>query len=104
MIEVEWDDLRQTNSPCGIFTRFARYFQFNLDENSLLCNKRELKFVDRRDKPLHDKKYSDSRFSITFLWVGGAAGVNGPVIFLENGTHLHPRIICNNLVTRYVFP
>ena len=34
--------------------------------------------------PRYKKKFSDSRFLITALWVGSAAGVNGPVIFMEN--------------------
>ena len=31
MIEEEWEDLQQTNSPCNIFTRFVNDFQLNLD-------------------------------------------------------------------------
>ena len=31
VIKAEWEGLRQTNSPCDISTRFARYFQLNLD-------------------------------------------------------------------------
>ena len=31
-------------------------------------------------------------------------GVKGPVIFLANGTTLHPSLRGNNLVNRYVFP
>ena len=38
MIEAEWEDMRQSNSPRDIFIRFAHYFQLNLDETSLLCN------------------------------------------------------------------
>ena len=30
--------------------------------------------------------------------------MNGPVIFLAKGTKVHPRLRCNNLVTKYVFP
>ena len=43
-------------------------------------------------------------FSITALRFGSAAGVNGPVIFLEKGTKVHPRLIGNNLVNKYGFP
>ena len=45
-------------------------------------------------------KCSDLRFSITFLRVGIEAG--GPVIFLEKGTMVHPRLRGNNLVTKYI--
>ena len=48
--------------------------------------------------------FSDSRFSITILWVGSADGVNGPVIFLEKGTKVQPRLRGANLVTRYGLP
>ena len=30
--------------------------------------------------------------------------MNGPVIFLEEGTKVHPRLKGNNLVTKYGFP
>ena len=53
------------------------------------------------DKPRHDKNCSDSRFSITVLRVGSAAGVNGLVIFLAKCTKVHPRLRGNNLVTKY---
>ena len=42
--------------------------------------------------------------AIRGLWVGIAAGVNGPVIFLEKGTKLHPRLRGNSLLTKYGFP
>ena len=60
--------------------------------------------IGGNNKPLHDKNCSDSRFSIKVLWVGIAAGVNGPVIFLEKGTKLHPRLRGNSLLTKYGFP
>ena len=76
----------------------------NLDETCFLCNEGELKIIGDNDKPRHDKNCSDSRFSITVLRVGSAAGVNGPVIFLAKGTKVHPRLRGNNLVTKYGFP
>ena len=42
--------------------------------------------------------------SITVPWVGSAAGVNGPVLFLAKGTKVNPRIRGTNLVTKYGFP
>ena len=42
-----------------------------------------------------------SRFSITVLWIGSAAGVNDPVILLKRGTKVHHIIRDKNLVTRY---
>ena len=73
----------------------------NLDEISFLCNEGELKVLGSKDKPGHDKKISDSRFSITVLRVGSAAGVNGPVMFMAKGAKVHPRLRGTNLVTRY---
>ena len=32
MIEREWEDMWQTNSPRDIFIRYANYFQLSLDE------------------------------------------------------------------------
>ena len=69
----------------------------------LLCNEVELKIIGIKDKPRHEKNYSESSFTIIFIWFGSAVCVFGPVIFLEKGTKVHPRIRGNNLVTRYVF-
>ena len=76
----------------------------NLDETCFLCNEGELKIIGDNDKPRHDNNCSNSRFSITFLWVGIAAGVNGPVVFLAKGTKVHPRLRGNNLETKYGYP
>ena len=104
MIEAEWGDLRRKNSPCDIFTPFAHYFQLNLDEIFFLFNEGALNVLGSKDKPRHEKNCSDSRFSITVLRFGSAAGMNGPVIFLAKGTKLHPRLRGTKLVTRYGFP
>ena len=64
----------------------------NSDETSFLCNEGELKVLESKDKPCHEKNCSESRLSITVLWVGSTSGVNGPVIFLAKGTKVHPRI------------
>ena len=97
MIDAEWEDLRRTNSPHNIFTCFAHYFQLSLDETCFLCNEGKLKVIGSKDKPCHEKNCSDSRFSITVLWVGSAEGVNGPVIFLAKGTKVHPRKNTSNI-------
>ena len=104
MIEAEWEDLQRKNLPHDIFIRYAHYFQLNLDETCFLCNEGKLKIIGGNDKPCHDKNCSDSRFSITVLRVWSAAGVNGPVIFLEKETKVHPRLRGNNLVIKYGFP
>ena len=104
MIEAEWEDMWQTNSPRDIFICYAHYFQLNLDETCFLCNEGELNIIGDNDKPHHDNNCSDLRFSITVLWVGSAAGVNVPVIFLAKGKKMHPRLRGNNLVTKYVLP
>ena len=75
-----------------------------MDETCLLCNEGEVKVIGGKDKPRHDKNFSDSRFSITVLWVGIAAGVNGPVIFMEKEAKANPRIKGTKFVTRYVLP
>ena len=75
-----------------------------MDETSFLCNEGKLKVLGSKVKPRHDKNFSDSRFSMIFLWVVSAAGVNGPVIFLEKGTRVHPRLRGTSLVTRYGLP
>ena len=100
MIEAEWEDLRRTKSPHGIFICFDHYFQLNLDETSFLCNEGELRVVGGNNKPRHDKNCSDSSFSITVLRVGSEAGVNGPVIFLAKGTKVYQRLRGKNLVTK----
>ena len=82
MLEAEWGDLRQTNSPRDIFIPDAHYFQLNMDETCFLCNEGELRNIGDKNKPYHNKHFSDSRFSITVLRVGSAASLNGPVIFL----------------------
>ena len=55
MVEAEWEDLRRTNSPCDIFTRFDHYFKLNLDETCFLCNEGYIKILGSRDKPRHEK-------------------------------------------------
>ena len=55
IIEVEWEDLRQKNSPHGIFTRFYNYCWLNLEETSFICNEVEIKFIKRKDKPHNEK-------------------------------------------------
>ena len=104
MIEAEWEYLRRKKSPRDIFTPFAHYFQLNFDETSLLFNEGDIKVLWSKDKPRHDKNYSDSRFSITVLWVGSTAGVNVTVIFLENRTKVKPKLVGTNLVPGYGFP
>ena len=96
--------MQLTNSPRDIFTRFSYYFQSNLDETCFLCNEGEIKVLASKDKPSNEKNCSDSRFSITVLRVGSAAGLNGPVIFLAKGKNLHPRLKGTNLATRSGFP
>ena len=49
MIEAEWEDLRQKNSPRDIFISFAHFFQLNLDETSPLFNEGELKIIGGND-------------------------------------------------------
>ena len=85
MSEAEWEDLRRKKSTRDIFIRFSHYFQLNLDETCFLCNEGELKIIGSNNKPLQEKNCSDSGFSITFLWVWSAVGVNGPVIYTERG-------------------
>ena len=92
------------NSPCYICICCAHYFQLNLDETCLLFNEGELKILGINDKPRQEKNYSDSRFSVIVLRVGSVAGVNGPVIFMEKGTNVHPRLRGNNLVAKYILP
>ena len=104
MIQAEWEDLRQKNSSCDIFTRFTHYFQLNFYETYFVCNQGQIKVIGSKYKPRHEKNLSESRFSITVLWVGIVSGVNGSVIILAKGKKLHPRIIGTKLVTRYVFP
>ena len=104
IIEAEWEDLRQKNSPRDIFIPYAHYFQLNLDETCFLRNDFELKIVGRNDKHRHDRKWSDSIFSITVLRVGSAAGINYLVKFMTKGTKVHPRMRGKKLVTKYVLP
>ena len=49
------------------------------------------------------KFFSESGFSIKVLWVGIAAGVNGPVIFLSKVLLVHPSIRGTNLGIQYIF-
>ena len=86
MIEAEWEDLWQKNSPRDIFIPYAHYFQLNLDETCFLFNGDELNIIGGNNKSRHKKKYSDSRLSIKFLLVGGAVSVNVPVLFMARVT------------------
>ena len=104
MIEAEWEYLRRKNSTCDIFIHYAHYFQLNLDENCFLCNEYELKIIGDNNKTRHGKNCSNSRLYITVFWVGITAGANVPMLFLAKGTKVDPRLIGNNLVTKYGLP
>ena len=65
------------NPPCNNFTRFAHYFQLNLDETSFLCNEGGLNVVGVKEKPQHETYFSDSIFSIIVLQIGSETVVNG---------------------------
>ena len=64
---------------------FYHYFQLEFYETSFVFNEGGIKVIGSKNKPHHDKNYSDSRFSIKVLQVGSAAYVNGPVIFMVKG-------------------
>ena len=104
MIEAELEDLRRTNSPRGIFIRYAHYFQLNLDATCFLCNEGELRVIGDNKKHRHKINCNGLRFSITVLRVGSVVDVNGPVIFLAKSTKFHRSMRFNNLVTKYVIP
>ena len=55
MIEAEWEDLQRKKLPRDSFTRFARYFQLNLDETLFLCNESELNFFGSKINPAMKK-------------------------------------------------
>ena len=59
MIEAEWEDMRQKNSPRDIFIRYAHYFQLNLDQTCFLCNEGELKIIGDNDKTRQHKNSKD---------------------------------------------
>ena len=67
-------------------------------------NEGYLKILGSKVKTCHEKNYSGSRFSVKALRFVSASGVNGPVIFLDKGTKVHPRLIGTNLITRNGFP
>ena len=69
-----------------------------MDETYFLCNDIDLKAIGSKYKPRHETNYSYSRFSIKILWAGSAAGVNGPLICMEKGKKVHPRLRGTNLV------
>ena len=62
-----------------------------------------LKVIEYKEKLLKDKNCIDSSFSIMFLRIGSSVGMNGPVIFMEKGASVHPRLRGTNLVTKYIF-
>ena len=76
----------------------------NLDETCFLCNEGELSIIGGNNKTHHDKKCSDSRFSITLLRVGSTVGVNVIVIFLSKATKVHQMPRGKNLVIKYGLP
>ena len=55
MIESEWEDLQQKNSPHYFFSRFSHYFQLNLDETCFLCYEGEIQVLGSKDKPAMTK-------------------------------------------------
>ena len=55
IIELEWEDMRMTNSTHDIFIRYYHHFQLNLDETCLLCNEGELRIIGGNNKTRHKK-------------------------------------------------
>ena len=71
----------------------------DLYETSFLCNKVEIKVLGGKYPPPDMKYCSSLKFSIKFVLIGSAAGVDGTVILLEKGNYVHPRLRGTNIVT-----
>ena len=68
----EHDDLRDAHTT-------------NLDELCMMASDGIIKVLGSADKNKHEKNIAGSRFSVTTVRVGSAAGVDGPRVYLSKG-------------------
>ena len=81
MIEENWEDLWQINSPCDIFTNFLITFSWIWMKSTSIATS---VFLGAKIN-LATRKWNESMISIKILWVGSTSGVNSPVIFIAKG-------------------
>ena len=97
MVDTDWEDMKYANSPCKflifLLINFSlvwiKFIYFVMRGNEILLQKKT---------SIHDQNCSNSRFSIKALRIGSAVGVTGPVVFLEKGDLVHPRLGSTTLV------
>ena len=104
LIDSEWVELRRMNMPQAEFERLAPSFQLNLDETCFLCSEGNLRVIGEKERRFHDNNMGDSRFSITVLRVGNAAGARGPIIYLAKGATVNRRFMGRKLERLYGLP
>ena len=90
VLDAVWDDLTKHNVlPPGdarkIFELVKEHFWLNLDETCIQCNDGNIRIVGSKERKTQSKITDDSRFSITILRVGNAAGSDGPIIIILKG-------------------
>ena len=100
VLDAVWDDLTKHNVlPPGdarkIFELVKEHFWLNLDETCIQCNDGNIRIVGSKERKTQSKITDDSRFSITILRVGNAAGLDGPIIIILKGKSNFPNSIKN---------
>ena len=95
LIERACPSLLLPNPDTLLCKSFEAFSEIGVRLESIICEE---------GPPLWEVTDHLKRIWSTVLRVGSAAGVNGPVIFLEKGTKVHPSMRGNNLVTKYGLP
>ena len=82
-IELEWEFQPNSNILLPLVVDLYELFVSNLDETYFMYNDGALKIIGVTEIT-YNKNTSNSRVSITTVRYGSAAGVNGPVVFLDS--------------------
>lgn len=98
MMDGIWEGIKNynrlpANDKRRPFEEVMEYFWLNLDETCIRCDDGNLRVLGASDKRITSKCNSDSKFSITILRVGSAAGVDGPIIFLVEGKKIDSDVL-----------
>ena len=90
ILDTVWNEVKRFNVlPTGStktqFENVWEYFWLNLDKTCIVADDGNVCVLSEKTREVTAKRMSDSKFSITILRVGSAAGCDGPIIFLVKG-------------------
>jgi hypothetical protein len=104
-VSAALDEQLRLNGHDPKFVKLQDHFVGNVDEACIMANEAELYIVGDKKASKSDKNVSDSRFSLTMICSGTAAGTSGPFLFLGSGKNMTCRSLSDeNLTKRHGAP